>query len=165
MSGLWPNCSTSGGGKLRTLLHGECNYLTSLTQLLLKQRLLPGPQDEQNKVVKWVALLLSNGAGLTLSSWYLSLGSWCNVLLAYDTDTGQRHQYVTTTKIKAEYARFMNWVVATHCPETPLIRAVQDNYSTHTYGAFYEHLPVETARQLRHQLEHYYTPQYGSWLK
>ena len=74
------------------------------------------------------------------------MGSWCNVLLAYDTDTGQRHQHVTTTKIKAKYARFMDWVVATHCPETPLIKVVQDNYSTHTYGAFYEHLPVETAR-------------------
>ncbi|GAA3991999.1 transposase [Hymenobacter antarcticus] len=41
---------------------------------------------------------------------------------------------------------------------------MQDNYSTHTYGAFYEHLPVKTARNLRHRLEFYYTPKHGSWL-
>ena len=42
---------------------------------------------------------------------------------------------------------------------------MQDHYCTHTYGALYEHLPVETARQLRHKLESHYTPKHGSWLK
>jgi len=88
LSGLWLYCSTSGGGKPRTLLHGECNYLTSLTQLLLKQRLLPGPQDEQNKVVKWVALLLSTGAGLTACSWYLPLGLHSVIILVFSTALG-----------------------------------------------------------------------------
>ena len=88
----------------------------------------------------------------------------CNVLLAYNIDTGQRHLQVTATKTKADYARFMDWVVATYYPEAPLLKVVQDNYSTHTYGAFYEHLPVERARQLRHQLEFHYTPKHGSWL-
>ena len=88
----------------------------------------------------------------------------CNVLLAYNIDTGQRHLQVTTTKTKADYAGFMDWVVATHYPEAVTIKLVQDNYSTHTYGAFYEHLPLETARQLRHRLEFHYTPKHGSWL-
>jgi hypothetical protein len=44
------------------------------------------------------------------------------------------------------------------------IQLVQDTYSTHTDGAFYEHLPVERARQLRHQLDVHFTPQHGSWL-
>jgi DMSO reductase anchor subunit len=35
------------------------------------ERLLPGPRDEQNKTVKWVALLLSIGTGLALCSHYL----------------------------------------------------------------------------------------------
>ena len=59
----------------------------------------------------------------------------CNVLLAYNIDTGQRHLQVTTTKIKADYARFMDWLVQTHYPEAPKIQLVQDNYSTHTCGA------------------------------
>ena len=88
----------------------------------------------------------------------------CNVLLAYDIDTGQRHLRVTTTKKKGDYAHFMDWLVQTHYPDAQKIKLVQDNYSTHTYGAFYENLPVETARHLRHTLEFHYTPKHGSWL-
>ena len=54
----------------------------------------------------------------------------CNVLLAYTIDTGQRHLHVTATKTKADYARFMGGVVATHYPDVPTIQVVQDNYST-----------------------------------
>ena len=88
----------------------------------------------------------------------------CNVLLAYNLDTGQRHLQVTTTKNKGDYARFMDWLVQTHYPDAAKTQLVQDNYSTHTYGAFYEHLPLDTARALRHQLEFHYTPKHGSWL-
>ena len=52
----------------------------------------------------------------------------------------------------------------THYPNAPKIKLVQDNYATHCYGAFYEYLPVETARYLRHALEFHYTPKHGSWL-
>ncbi len=52
------------------------------------ERLLPGPQDEQNKVVKWVALLLSSGAGLTVSSWYLPLGIHSVIILIFSTALG-----------------------------------------------------------------------------
>ncbi len=58
----------------------------------------------------------------------------------------------------------MDWVVQTHYPEAPKIKRVPDTYSPHRYGAFYENLPVETARTLRHQLEFHYTPEHGSWL-
>ena len=88
----------------------------------------------------------------------------CNVLLAYNPDTGQRHLQVTTTKNKGDYARFMDWLVQTHYPDAPKIKLVQDNHSTHSYGAFCEHLPVETARHLRHTLEFHDTPKHGSWL-
>ena len=84
--------------------------------------------------------------------------------MAYNIDTGQRHLHVTATKTKADYAQFMDGVVATHYPDVPTTQLVQDNYSTHTYGAFYEHLPVERARQLRHQLEFHFPPKHGSWL-
>lgn len=88
----------------------------------------------------------------------------CNVLLAYTIDTGQRHLQVRATKTKADYAQFRAWLVQAHYPEAAKIKLVQDNYSTHTYGAFYGNLPVETARTLRHQLEFHYTPKHGSWL-
>ena len=52
------------------------------------ERLLPGPQDEQNRVVKWVALLLSSGAGLTACSWYLPLGLHSVIILLFSTAFG-----------------------------------------------------------------------------
>ncbi len=52
------------------------------------ERLLPGPQDEQNKVVKWAALLLSSGAGLTICSWYLPWGIHSVIILIFSTALG-----------------------------------------------------------------------------
>jgi hypothetical protein len=52
------------------------------------ERLLPGPQDEQNKVVKWVALLLSTGAGLAVCNWYLPLGLHSLIILVFSTALG-----------------------------------------------------------------------------
>lgn len=88
----------------------------------------------------------------------------CNVLLAYNIDTGQRHLKVTTTKTKADYSHFMQWVVKEHYPTQAKIKLVHDNYQTHSYGAFYENLPFEEARQLKNKLEFHFTPKHGSWL-
>lgn len=88
----------------------------------------------------------------------------CNVLLAYDIDTGQRYLQVKPTKTKSDYSNFMNWLSKTHYPQTSQIKLVQDNYSTHSYGAFYENLPAQQARNLRQKIEFHYTPKHGSWL-
>ena len=32
----------------------------------------------------------------------------------------------------------MDWLVQTHYPDAEKIKLVQDNHSTHCYGAFYE---------------------------
>lgn len=58
------------------------------------ERLLPGPQDEQNKVVKWVALLLSSGAGLMLCSWYMPLGIHSVIILLFSTALGFLAYYI-----------------------------------------------------------------------
>lgn len=87
----------------------------------------------------------------------------CNVLLAYNLETGQRHIQVTDTKTKTDYAYFMHWV-ATELYPNQRIKLIQDNYGTHSYGAFYENLPVEDARKLRKQIDFYFTPKHGSWL-
>ena len=52
------------------------------------ERLLPSPQDEQNRVVKWIALLLSTGTGLALCNWYLPLGLHSLVIMLFSTALG-----------------------------------------------------------------------------
>jgi hypothetical protein len=88
----------------------------------------------------------------------------CNVLLAYDIDTGQRYLQVTDTKTKVDYSNFMDWLSKEHYPNVDIIRLVQDNYAAHSYGAFYENLPFEEARMLRKKLEFHFTPKHASWL-
>jgi len=61
---------------------------TAIISESVVERLLPGPQDEQNKVVKWVALLLSTGAGLTACSWSLPLGLHSVIILVFSTALG-----------------------------------------------------------------------------
>ena len=51
------------------------------------------------------------------------------------------------------------------CSEsTNYFSRVEYNLGTHSYGAFYENLPFETARQLKSKLEFHFTPKHGSWL-
>ena len=88
----------------------------------------------------------------------------CNVLLAYNIDTGQRHLQVTTTKKKSDYAHFMQWVSQEYYADARKIQLMQDNYGTHCYGAFYENLPFEEARQLKNKIDFHFTPKHGSWL-
>ncbi|WP_125916591.1 hypothetical protein [Hymenobacter coccineus] len=56
--------------------------------------LLPGPQNEQHKVVKWVALLLSTGAGLLLCNRYLPLGLHSVIILLFSTALGFSAYYL-----------------------------------------------------------------------
>ena len=67
---------------------------TAIISESVVERLLPGPQDEQNKVVKWVALLLSTGAGLTACSWYLPLGLHSVIILVFSTALGLLAYYL-----------------------------------------------------------------------
>ena len=62
--------------------------IASATSESVVERLLPGPQDEQNKVVKWVALLLSTGGGLLLCSRYQPIGLHSLIILIFSTALG-----------------------------------------------------------------------------
>lgn len=86
------------------------------------------------------------------------------ILLAYDIDTGQRYVQVRSQRTKRDYAEFMLWLVTTHYTDVKKIQMVQDNLNTHTYGAFYEHLPAVQAHALMHKLEFHFTPKHASWL-
>ncbi len=58
------------------------------------ERLLPGPRSEQHKTVKWVALLLSTGAGLLLCNRYLPLGIHSVIILIFSTALGFSAYYL-----------------------------------------------------------------------
>lgn len=62
------------------------------------ERLLPGPQDEQNKVVKWIALLLSTGIGLAVCNWYLPLGLHSIIILLFSTALGFLAYYLFVSR-------------------------------------------------------------------
>ena len=86
-------------------------------------------------------------------------------MLAYDLDSGQRYTQTRPQRTKADYAGFMNEIIATHYAHCEQIDVVQDNLNTHKYGSFYEHLPLERARQLSRKRVFQYTLKHGSWLK
>ena len=61
---------------------------TAILSEAVVERLLPGPQNEQNKVVKWIALLLSSGVGLTVCSRYLPWGVHSVIIMLFSTALG-----------------------------------------------------------------------------
>lgn len=86
------------------------------------------------------------------------------ILLAYDLDRGQRYVQIRPQRTKRDYAEFMLWLVTTHYADVETVQIVQDNLNTHTYGAFYEHLPCVQAHALMRKLEFHFTPKHASWL-
>lgn len=88
----------------------------------------------------------------------------CNVLLAYNIDTGQRHIQVTETKKRKDYALFMKELAQETYPNAQKIVIIQDNYNTHTKGSFYENLDTPTAHTLSKKFDFHFTPKHASWL-
>jgi len=91
----------------------------------------------------------------------------CNVFIACEPLTGWRYVEVRKQRTKMDYAEFMDKVSEIYLkmrPEADLLRVVQDNLNTHTYGSFYERFDPEKARYLKNRFEFHYTPKKGSWL-
>jgi len=86
------------------------------------------------------------------------------ILLAYDLDQGIRYTQVRKRRTKLDYAEFMQQIIETHYTDVEYVDLIQDNLNTHTYGSFYEHLPLAQARSLSRKLVFHYTPKHGSWL-
>jgi hypothetical protein len=87
----------------------------------------------------------------------------CSVFIACEPLTGWRYLEVRKQRTKMDYAEFMNRV-SEHYMDASLMRVVQDNLNTHTYGSFYERFDPEKARNLKNRFEFHYTPKKGSWL-
>jgi hypothetical protein len=94
---------------------------------------------------------------------YKRNGSCC-VFLAFEPHTGLRYVEVRERRTAADYAAFMQTLLACHYPVAESIRLVQDNLNTHTPGSFYEVLPPAEAFALAQKFELHYTPKKGSWL-
>lgn len=87
----------------------------------------------------------------------------CALLAAIEPLTGQRLADVQPRRTKREYALFLK-ELAEMFPAAIKIRLVQDNLSTHTTNAFYEHFSAGEAFALAQRFEFYYTPTSASWL-
>lgn len=110
-----------------------------------------------------VALPMKKGKLKRENSEYTRNGT-AVILLAYDIDTGKRYVEVREQRTKKDYAQFMECLLTTYYPQAEHIHLVQDNLNTHTYGAFYEHLPLQQARSMAQKLHFHFTPKHGSWL-
>ena len=87
----------------------------------------------------------------------------CCVFIVCEPLTGWRYVEVHKRRTKVDYAQFMEKVSGMF-PEAEVMRVVQDNLNTHTYGAFYENFEAEKARSLKNLFEFHYTPRKASWL-
>jgi len=87
----------------------------------------------------------------------------CSVFIACEPITGWRYVEVRKRRTKMDYAAFME-KVSLMFPDADVIRVVQDNLNTHTYGSFYENFDAEKARRLKNRFDFHYTPKKASWL-
>lgn len=110
-----------------------------------------------------VPLPVKEGKPLRQDYEYIRMGS-CVVFMIYDMDKGLRYGKVTERRTKADYAAFVDEVLKEHYKGSERIEMVLDNLNTHTFGSFYEYLPVERAAELRRRMTFHYTPKHGSWL-
>jgi len=108
-------------------------------------------------------LPLKEGKALREDNEYTRNGT-AVILLAYDIDQGKRYVEVRERRTKKDYAEFMQHLLDEHYPDKTHVHVVQDNLNTHTFGAFYEHLPAPKARGMASKLTFHFTPKHGSWL-
>ena len=87
----------------------------------------------------------------------------CNVFIVCEPLTGWRYLEVRERRTKRDYAEFMDRV-SEHYIDASVMRVVQDNLNTHTYGSFYENFDPDEARSLKNRFEFHYTPKKASWL-
>ena len=87
----------------------------------------------------------------------------CSVFIACEPLAGWRYLEVRKQRTKMDYAEFMDRV-SEHYMDASVMRVVQDNLNTHTYGSFYERFDPEKARNLKNRFEFHYTPKKASWL-
>lgn len=87
----------------------------------------------------------------------------CQILCAVEALAGKRMVEVRDQKTRIDYAGFIKTLVDAY-PEAEVIHLVQDNFSTHSGGSFYDAFDAITARALVEKIRFHYTPVKASWL-
>ena len=87
----------------------------------------------------------------------------CSLLAAIEPLTGYRLGQVHRQRTRKEFTLFCQALAATY-PQAKKIRLVLDNLITHTFGAFYAHLPADEAFALAQRFAFWFTPKAASWL-
>jgi hypothetical protein len=67
-------------------------------------------------------------------------------------------------RIKADWARQMEWLLDDHYPDAEKVVLVMDNLNTHSISSLYDKFPPKQAFELAQRLEIHYTPKHGFWL-
>jgi hypothetical protein len=81
-----------------------------------------------------------------------------------DTHRSWRHGKVTDQRTAQDFAVCMRDLTDIHYPNADLIRAVQDDLSTHAVGAVHEAFPAIEMHHVLQRLEFHHLPKYASWL-
>lgn len=87
-----------------------------------------------------------------------------NLFMFVDAHRSWRHVKATRRRTNIDFAECMRDLVDEHYPDTPLIRVVMDNLSTHKAASLYEAFEPAEARRILRRLEFHFTPKHGSWL-
>ncbi len=87
----------------------------------------------------------------------------CSIFVAVEPLSGLRVIRVFKQRTKKQYALFMQEFASLY-PDAKCIQLVQDNLNTHSFGSFYESLPVDEAHRLMKRFKFHYTPKKASWL-
>ena len=112
----------------------------------------------------YIPIPMNPGIVKKLDCEYKGAGT-CLAFLAYDMDSGDRYVWINKTRIKKDYAIFIDWICTKEqYAQAKKIIMVQDNLNTHTFGSLYENLPLKRAAELRKRLKFHFTPKHGSWL-
>lgn len=87
----------------------------------------------------------------------------CNIFMAVEAKAGKRFVEVTDTRTKADFAYFIEQLVA-RFSKPACIQLVLDNLNTHFESSLLETFGKVKTKKLMKQIRFIYTPKHASWL-
>lgn len=94
---------------------------------------------------------------------YARAGS-CNLFVAYNIHTAQRHVFVTARRRAEDWAAFLSKLAQQVYEEAERIVIVCDNLNIHNTAGLYQLYAPAVARAIAARWEFHYTPTHASWL-
>jgi hypothetical protein len=88
----------------------------------------------------------------------------CGIFMCTGPLSGKRYVSASEQRMKKDWAREIQRLLAARYPEAEQAVLVMDNLNTHVLSSLYEAFPAEEAFSLARRLEIHYTPKHGSWL-